>query len=75
MERRYEIIKEILVLPAAGEYTKEVNLVSWNGASPKLDIRTWLPNGNAGKGILLNRAEAKALKDSLTDQLINSIPE
>lgn len=25
-------------------WTKEVNLVSWNGADPKLDIRSWSPD-------------------------------
>ena len=25
-------------------YTKEINLVSWNGAEPKYDIRSWHPD-------------------------------
>ena len=43
-----EIIKRIAVIgdPDTG-YKKELNLVSWNGAEPKIDIRTWSPNGAA----------------------------
>lgn len=39
-------------------WTKEVNLISWNGAAPKCDIRDWGPNyEKMGKGITLT-AEA-----------------
>jgi len=36
-----KITEEIAVLSVSGSgYTKEVNLVSWNGAEPKYDIRS-----------------------------------
>ena len=31
------------VLPFATQ-TKEVNLISWNGKEPKIDVRTWSPD-------------------------------
>jgi hypothetical protein len=41
-EIKYEIIKEIGVLSESPKgWTKEVNLVSWNGAEPKYDLRDW----------------------------------
>ena len=39
---QHEIVIEIAVLSKSDSgYTKEVNLVSWNGAKPKYDIRSW----------------------------------
>jgi len=47
-------------------YTKEVNLVSWNNASAKLDIREWHPeHERCGKGITLSESEGRKLMDSL----------
>ena len=58
-----KITEEIAVLSVSGSgYTKEVNLVSWNGAEPKYDIRSWSPGREkCGKGITLTKEEAKAL--------------
>ena len=42
---QYEIVKEIAVLSTSESgYTKEINLISWNGKEPKYDIRTFSPN-------------------------------
>lgn len=39
---QYEIIKEIGVLSEnAKGWRKELNLISWNDAAPKYDIRDW----------------------------------
>ena len=61
-----EIINRIAVIgdPDTG-YKKELNLVSWNGAEPKIDIRTWAPNGAALKGLTLTESEAKDLYKAL----------
>ncbi len=58
-----EIKQEIAVLSTSGSgYTKELNLVSWNGAEPKYDIRSWSPGREkCGKGIALTEVEAKNL--------------
>ena len=37
-EIQYEIVKEIAVLSKGDSgYTKEINLISWNGREPKYD--------------------------------------
>lgn len=62
-----KITEEIAVLSVSDSgYTKEINLVSWNGAEPKYDIRSWSPGREkCGKGIALTQAEAKNLFLSL----------
>ena len=36
-----QIVKHVAVLSTSESgYTKELNLVSWNGAEPKVDLRT-----------------------------------
>ncbi len=47
-------------------WKKEVNLVSWNGRPPKIDIRDWAPgHEKMGKGITLTPEEAKNLIELL----------
>ncbi len=47
-------------------YTKEINLISWNGKEPKYDIRSFSPNREkCGKGITLTADEAAALLKAL----------
>jgi hypothetical protein len=63
----YEIVMQIGVLSQSGSgWTKEVNLVSWNGRDPKYDIRDWSPgHQKIGKGVTLSREELLALRDLL----------
>ena len=62
------MIDEIGVLGEnAKGWTKELNLISWNEAAPKYDIREWSPDGSRmGKGVTLTKEEAKALKRILS---------
>ena len=57
----YEIIKHIGVISENSKgWRKEVNIISWNGRSPKYDIRDWAPeHEKMGKGITLNDDEIK----------------
>lgn len=56
------VIKKIAVISDEDKgYRKELNLVSWNGREPKLDLRTWSPEGQALKGITMTEDEAKEL--------------
>lgn len=42
---RFEIIEEIGVITThTTGWAKELNLVSWNGGTPKYDIRDWSPS-------------------------------
>ena len=70
-EIQYEIVKEIAVLSTGDSgYTKEINLISWNGKAPKYDIRSFSPNREkCGKGITLNADEAAALLKALQKEL------
>lgn len=62
------IVKRISVLSENDRgYSKQVNLVSWNGAKAKLDIRTWAPdNEKSLKGISLDASEARKLYEALS---------
>ena len=60
---KYEIIEELGVLSESAKgLKKELNLISWNGAEPKYDLRDWAPNHEKmGKGVTLNEEEVKTL--------------
>lgn len=62
-EIKFEIKEELGILSESAKgWTKEVNLISWNGAAPKYDIRDWAPNHEKmGKGITLTAEEAQEL--------------
>ncbi len=66
-EITYDIIKELGILSVVrGGWTRELNLISWNGAKPEYDIRDWTPNREKlGKGIALSAEEIDKLKDIL----------
>ena len=70
---QYEVVKEIAVLSTSDSgYTKEINLISWNGAEPKYDIRSFSPNREkCGKGITLTEAETEKLLAALQKEWNN----
>ena len=61
---KYDIVDEIGVLSEnAKGWRKEINIISWNGAAPKYDIREWAPDHEKmGKGITLTKEELETLK-------------
>lgn len=64
---KYEITRSLGVLSEGSKgWQKEINLVSWNGRKPKIDIRDWAPeHEKMGKGVTLNYEELKKLKELL----------
>lgn len=66
-EIKYEVVEHIGVLSESAKgWKKELNLVSWNGATPKYDIREWAPGREKmGKGVTLSEEEFEALKQLL----------
>ena len=70
-EFKYEFTKELGVLSESNKgWRKELNLISWNGAAPKYDLREWAPNHEKmGKGVTLSEDEAKALLELLAKSL------
>ena len=68
-ELKYEIMETIAVLSESPKgWTKELNLVSWNGREAKYDIRDWAPeHEKMTKGVTLTKEELFKLKESLAD--------
>lgn len=66
-EIKFEITERIAVLSESAKgWTKELNLISWNGGEPKFDIREWAPNHEKmGKGVTLSKEEMKKVKEAL----------
>ncbi len=63
----YEIKSRLAVLSTTSSgWTKELNLISWNGDDPKFDIRSWSPDhSRMGKGVTLSKEEMDVLKEYL----------
>lgn len=66
---QFQIVQNIAVLSTERSgWTKEINLVSYNDAPPKFDIRSWDPNHEKmGKGVTLSHEEMKTLLDAMAD--------
>ncbi len=64
----YEIKAHIGTISHNDEYEKAVKLISYNGAEPKIDVRTWRGEKML-KGITLTKEEAKHLVDIPKDHL------
>lgn len=64
---KYDIIKTIGVLSENPKgWTKELNLISWNGRPAKYDLRDWAPeHEKMGKGVTLSEEEVEKLKEIL----------
>lgn len=69
-EFTYEVKKKIGELSRKGDTSLELRLVSYNGAEPKYDIRTWKqePTGERMfKGVTMTADELMALREILND--------
>lgn len=64
---KYEIEEQIGVVSESGRgWRKELNIVSWNGAAPKFDLRDWAPaHEKMGKGLTFTKEELKSLRELL----------
>jgi hypothetical protein len=75
MDFRYEIVKFLGVIAErtdnnGNKWTKEVNLVSWNGRDPKIDIREWNADHiRMSKGLTFTESEAESLYMTLHNYL------
>lgn len=64
----FEIVERLAILSEnnTGNYTLELNRISFNGAAPKLDLRKWdKAKGKMLKGITLTDEEARNLRAAL----------
>lgn len=70
-EVKFEIKQAVACLSEEKNgWTKELNLISWNGNAEKYDIRAWSENHTKmGKGVTLTRDELLVLKAVLNELL------
>ena len=68
-EIKFEIEKELGKISESSKgWTKELNLISWNGKDAKYDLRDWAPeHEKMGKGLTLSVEELKKLRDILNN--------
>ena len=61
----FDIVEHIGILAEKTKgWKREVDLISWGGAEPKIDIRDWSPDhSKMGKGITLTAEEIEKLKE------------
>ena len=66
-EIKFEIEKELGSISESPKgWTKELNLISWNGKEAKYDLRDWdSEHKKMGKGVTLSVEELKKLKEIL----------
>ena len=66
---KFEIEKEVGVISESEKgWTKELNLISWNGKDAKYDLRDWAPgHEKMGKGVTLSKEELIELKNMLNN--------
>ena len=64
---KFTITEDLATLSTSPKgWTKELNLVSWNDAAPKYDLREWSPDhSKMGKGITLTKEELVTLISAL----------
>jgi len=73
-EVSFDIVESIGVLTTYSTgWTREINLVSWNGGPARYDIRDWDPNHERmSKGLTLQEKEMRTLVDSFKKRRGNS---
>lgn len=69
-EVTFEILEHIGVIDTIDnreeKWTKEVNVVAWNGGKPKIDVRDWNSgHDRMSRGITLTEQQAAALVRAL----------
>ena len=67
----FDIVKHFgIISEEKGGWKKELNLVSWNGRTPKFDVRDWSPgHEKMGKGVTLTPDDAAKLAELLASAL------
>lgn len=65
----YEILNHVGTLSTNNSgWSKELNIVKWNDANPKIDIREWdSEHEKMSRGASLNVKETEKLRDLLLD--------
>ncbi|MBR0455045.1 MAG: hypothetical protein IJJ01_00135 [Firmicutes bacterium] len=71
-EITFEIKEHIAVINTSETgWTREVNLVSWNGTKPKVDVREWDPDHQRmSRGITLTETEAEKFARAIGQRML-----
>ena len=69
----FDIMEHIAVLDEIGgreeKWTKEINVVAWNGGKPKIDVRDWNESHERmSRGITLTEEQAMKMTKALVDR-------
>ena len=69
-EISFEIVEHLGVITTYSTgWNKELNLVSWNGAAPKYDIREWSPDhAHMSRGVTLHEKEMRTILDLIRNR-------
>lgn len=69
-EISFEITEKIGVISSYSTgWSKELNLVSWNGGTPKYDIRDWSPDhAHMSRGVTLHEKEMRLVIELLRNR-------
>lgn len=72
-EFSFEIVEHITTLRDYNNgWTKEVNIVAWNDAKPKVDVRDWDPeHQHMTRGITLTEAEAEQMAKAIGQRMLD----
>lgn len=72
-EVTFEIKEHIGVISVNPKgWTKEINIVAWNGGAPKIDIRDWdETHERMSRGITLTEEQAEKMAELLTKHYSN----
>ena len=72
---KFDIIEKLGTIGEGSKgWSKEMNIISWNGRKPKVDIRDWDENNEKmGKGLTLTKEELKTLKGLLNSLDIDEL--
>lgn len=67
----HEIVESIgVIYNKKSGWTREINLVSWNGMNAKYDIRDWSPDHDKmSRGITLTEEELRKLVELVKERL------
>ena len=69
-EISFDIVEHLGVITTYSTgWNKELNLVSWNGAAPKYDIREWSPDhAHMSRGVTLHEKEMRMILDLIRNR-------
>ncbi len=70
-EIKYEITEHLGVISETSRgWTREVNMISWNGREPKIDVRDWNPDhSKMSKGLTFTVDEVKEFSKLIDEKL------